>query len=183
MQRPRKVREGRESSPAYTKPRALGGGCPGLGSGLEEEDKNRMQRLQQSTCQGRRASASRVATARSDVTLPRLQVPRGCGHDLELRRNQRHVSLARALPLTDRSSTDCSCHWLSLPGVRLQSPSAATASVQALGPGASGATFTRLLLCGSCTGAAAAAARYVEVDESAEERADATRLAATRVVL
>jgi hypothetical protein len=55
-----------------------------------------MQRLQQSTCQGRRASASRVATARSDVTLPRIQVPRGCGHDLELRRDQRHVSLSES---------------------------------------------------------------------------------------
>ena len=137
MEGPRKVREGRESSPAYTKPWALGGGCPGLGSGLEEENKNRMQRLQQSTCQGRRASASTV----------------------------------------------CSCYLLSLIEVRLQSPSAATASVQVLGRGASDGTFTRLLLCGSCTGAAAAAARYVEADGSAAERAEATRLAATRVVL
>jgi hypothetical protein len=159
MQGPRKVREGRESSRGYTKPRALGGGCPGLGSGLEEENKNRMQRLQQSACQGRRASASRVATAGSLAQSKQSLLLRARFYGLEFR--------------------PCS-----LIEVGLQSPSARTASVQVLGRGASDGTFTRLLLCGSCTRAAAAAARYVEADGSAAERAEATRrLAATRVVV
>jgi hypothetical protein len=51
MEGPRKVREGRKSSRQNTKPRALGGGRPGLGSGLEEENKNRMGLLQQVMCQ------------------------------------------------------------------------------------------------------------------------------------
>ncbi len=70
--RPRNVRAGRESSRAYTKPRVLGGGRPGLGSGLGGE-RSRTQLLQQVMCQRRtksphfepRASNSQEA-ARSD---------------------------------------------------------------------------------------------------------------------
>jgi hypothetical protein len=50
VQAPRRVREGRKSSRPYTKPRALGGGRPGLGP-ISRRRKDRMQLLQQIMCQ------------------------------------------------------------------------------------------------------------------------------------
>src|SRR5450631_2645802 len=80
-------------------------------------------------------------------------------------------------------ATFCSCYLLSLLEVRPQSPSAATASVQASGRGVSGGALTRLSLSGICTGAAAAAARYGEVDGFAAACAEGTRLVAARIVV
>jgi hypothetical protein len=73
-----------------------------------------MQQLQQSTCQGRWASASRVATAGSLA--------------------QSRQSLLLRARLYGLRFRPCLCS--SLIEVRLQSPSAATASVQVLGRGA-----------------------------------------------